>query len=179
MKRRLFLGIAIGRDISKRIDRKIESLTNLPVIWTPAENRHMTLLFLGWVDDEQLGDIAARIGEACERVRACDATLDRIVVAPESNPDRIEMTGEKNDDLRDLANALSSAFDTFSPDRKSFHPHVTLGRIRRSAWKKITPAPHVDIPIRFSVPVTEVSLFESVVMDGKRRYVSVETISLA
>ena len=179
MKRRLFLGIAIGRDISKRIDQKMKSLAELPVIWTPVENRHITVLFLGWVDDEALGSIVTKIEEACESVSSGDATFDRIVVAPKENPDRIEMTGEKNDDLRDLANALSSAFDTFSPERKTFHPHVTLGRIRRGAWKKITPEPHVDIPIHFSVPITEVSLFESVVLDGKRRYVSIETIPLA
>ena len=178
MKRRLFLGVSVPRDIAKYIDRKIEVLSALPVIWTVSENRHITLVFLGWVDDENLAEITAQIGRACENKRAFDVAFDRIAVAPEHNPDRIEITGEENGALCDLVNGITSALDAFSPDRKKFHPHITLGRVRRGAWKKIVPTPNVDVSVHFFVPLAEVTLFESASIDGKRQYIAIENFSL-
>jgi RNA 2',3'-cyclic 3'-phosphodiesterase len=178
MKRRLFIGIGIPADIGKRIDRKLDAIRDLPVIWTPLENRHITVLFLGWVDDEQLPDVAEKISLACEHLPVFDININKIVIAPEYNPDRIEAVGEGNDDLRDLYNAIANSLDEFSVDRREFHPHITLGRVRRSMWRVLPEKPTIDISAHFSLPAVELSIFESTMIDGKRKYVPIESIAL-
>lgn len=178
MKRRLFIGISLPPDIVKRLTRKLEPFSSLPVIWTRADNLHITVRFLGWVDDQVLGDIVRRLRYVCATIEAFDVLFETIVAVPAVNPDRIEATGAKNEDLKILANAVASIFDEFSSERKVFHPHITLGRIRRGKWRALAQTPDIDISAKLSVPVTELVLFESVTLEGKRMYVPIETVSL-
>lgn len=176
MKRRLFLGIAIPPDIGKRLDRKLDRIRELPVIWTPLENRHITVFFLGWVDDTKLPEVVGKIANACEKSISFDVNVHKIIVSPEHNPDRIEAVGEGNEDLRNLYNDIAHMLDEFSVDRREFHPHITLGRVRRSMWKLLPEPPIIEISSNFSIPVVEISVFESTTIEGKRRYVPIETI---
>lgn len=178
MKRRLFIGISVPQDIGKRIDRKIEPFLELPVIWTVSENRHITVLFLGWVDDMDLPEIVEKISLACQEVMAFDVDVSQIAITPIDNPDRIELTGEGNDELKDLYNRIARSLSDFVVDRRSFHPHITLGRVRRGQWKALPQKPVIDIAAHFSVPATEVLIFESTIIEGKRKYVAIERIGL-
>ena len=176
MKRRLFLGISLPPDIGKRIDRKLDAIRSLPVIWTPIENRHITVFFLGWVDDEKLSDVVGALAFACQEVPVFDINVHKIIVSPDHNPDRIEAVGEGNEELRDLYNKIAKALSVFSVDRREFHPHMTLGRVRRSMWKLLPEKPVINISAQFSIPAVEISVFESAMIDGKRKYVPIETV---
>lgn len=179
MKRRLFIGIPVAREANKGIDRKIDSFRSLPISWVSEENRHITVFFLGWVDDRDIPLIVEKMRSAIRLFSAFDVFFDRICLVPEGNPNRVEMTGEKNDDLRDLFNAVAKNFERFFVDRKKFHPHITLGRIRRKQWSAVLSKTRIDVSIRFSLPIFEVSLFESFSEEGKLRYVPIETTALS
>lgn len=179
MKRRLFIGIVLPQDIGKRVDQKLTPLSAFPIIWTAKENRHIPLLFLGWVDDEHLAEMVSDITEAIEKIPAFDVIVDRITVTPRENPDRLELVGEENEELKNLYNVIAQSLDEFASDRKTFVPRVTLGRVRRSQWRNLSEEPTIDIPVRFSLPVSEVSLFESTTIEGKRKYVVIEAMTLS
>lgn len=178
MKRRLFIGISVPQDIGKRIDRKIEPFLSLPVIWTSSENRHITVFFLGWVDDIELPEIVGKISLACQEIMAFDVNVDQVAITPKKNPDRIELMGEGNNELKDLYNHIARSLSDFVVDRRSFHPHITLGRIRRGQWKALPQEPTIVLSAHFSVPATEVLIFESTIIEGKRKYVAIERIAL-
>lgn len=178
MKRRLFLGFSVPPDIGKRINRKIEAFQALPILWVPIENQHITVFFLGWVDDERLPDIVTTLSSVCQEMEAFDVVIEKIILSPDAIPDRIEAVGEESEELRNFYNRITQALCASSVDRRSFRPHITLGRIRRNAWKQLSQQVVIDIPVRFSLPVVEISIFESVILNGKRRYVSIEDRAL-
>lgn len=178
MKRRLFIGIPFSQDAGKYIDRKFVSFARLPIIRISPENQYVILFSLGWVDDEKLVDIVRLVSSACREISAFDIFFNRIVLAPEHNPNRIEAVGEEDSNLLDLYNKIAKTLSEFSVDRKSFHPRCTLRQIRRKLWAMLPEKPIVDISFHLSVPVMEISILEDTMVDGKRKYVTVETISL-
>lgn len=97
--------------------------------WTPAENWHLTLQFLGAVADP------APVVEAARVVCAARAPLELALGPLGTFGARVVwvgLTGPGVPDLVDLAAALGQALAPlgFALDDRPYAPHVTLGRVR-------------------------------------------------
>ena len=88
------------------------------------------------------------------------------------------MAGEKSEELSELKYQLDKALGFFVREKKEFRPHITLGRIRKEEWKKISPEPDIERDFVFSVPVSSIELFESKFEKGKRVYYILESFPL-
>lgn len=138
---RLFIGVelddalkaAIAAEID-RIRREIERRrARVQARWVPPENHHITLWFLGEVDDSR----AASVAKALERPFETPAFTLRISGAgtfPPSGAPRVIWMGiaEGSPSLRSLHEDLATRLAPlgFEREARAYSPHLTIARVK-------------------------------------------------
>ena len=145
----------------------------------PRDNWHLTLRFLGWATDAQLDrivhDVDAADLPARFRIRfgglgafpkARRATVVWLAVAAGN-----EGLGRLAEVSEDAATAAG-----FKPEDRPYHAHLTLSRVRPpvDVTDRIAAFPAFDV----AMPVTAVTLFESVLGRGGASYTAIDTVPL-
>jgi RNA 2',3'-cyclic 3'-phosphodiesterase len=179
MQRRLFVGINLNNPLKRKLAKKIEQWQDLPVKWSREENFHLTLLFLGYVDDEKLMGYCQKLSAAIKKSNPLFLEMKSIELAPDAKkPKMVWYTGEVSPELKSLTEKIEKALDFFVVRKKSFSPHITLGRLRAEKWKKLSEPININEPLDAVIPVTEIVLFESFLENGRRIYEIIETFPL-
>ncbi len=179
MQRRIFIAIEIPEPVKKRLIQKTEKWADLPVRWGRVENLHITLAFLGYIDDEKIPGICDSVSVAVKNLEPFEISLNKIITGPpENQPRMIWAAGEKSEKLKVLAEKIEKSLGTFRREKKNFSPHITLGRIMRGKWAKLPAKPEISEKINFVIPVDKVEIMESVFEEGKRKYLLLESCLL-
>ena len=147
--------------------------------WTRPEGRHLTLKFLGNVDDERFEEIALAIRSVGGRHPAFSAAFSELGGFPSIRRPRVLWVGigEGGEPMASLAVDLESALEPlgFEPEGRPFHGHFTLARFPRP--RIIESLPTVAIPdARFEVD--EFVLFRSQLHPKGARYTPLERFTL-
>jgi len=104
------------------------------VSWVAPENFHLTLKFLGGVDEARVPDVIDAVHEAVQRHAAFDLSVAGLGAFPSATRPRVLWAG-----LRDGADALAALAESadgavarlgFPREDRVFSPHVTLARVR-------------------------------------------------
>jgi len=177
--RRLFVGIPLSSQLRKRLMQEMENWPKEAVLRTTEENLHVTLFFLGFVQEEEVGDMCRRVGEVCRDVESFELafTGTKLMESKES-PKMIWLTGEPSDELRLLLEKIEKAFSSFISEKKVYRPHITLAKIKKSKWLKLEDKPVLRETVSLNETVENIAVFESLPIDGKRRYEAIDTFSL-
>lgn len=180
MQKRLFVAVSLPEDIKKRLFRLVEKeYGNFPVKWGRKENFHLTLNFVGYVPEENIPGICDSIRQAAGKVKIFELEFEKTEIGPSAEISKmIWATGKICKDLPELKFELDKALGFHVREKKEFRPHITLGRIKRDQWKKISPAPKIERDFFFSVPVSSIELCESKFEKGKRVYYVLESFPL-
>lgn len=133
---RTFIAIEIPRQIKKKIDQLIaqEKNNQLPIKWTKFENLHITLKFLGEIDDVKKREIIHVLEETSKAFTPFIVNLDGIGCFPHPGNPRVLWIGVKHGVamVTDIAcNIEKSMVDIGFMKEKRFHAHVTIGRTRK------------------------------------------------
>ncbi len=178
MQRKIFISINLSERAKKRLIKAIEPWEDLPVKWTREENLHITLAFLGHVSDESIPEICEKVRTASQKSEIFDINFDRIVIAPsEADQKMIWLSGEADDNLRDLVNNIEKELD-LSSGKKSFRPHVTLGRLRVYRWKALENRPEINVEFPLIVTAESVDVMASDFAGGGMEYSVIESCPL-
>jgi 2'-5' RNA ligase len=109
--------------------------TGTDVKWVGAENLHVTLLFLGEVEDRDLPAVCAAVAECAARQPLFPMTVERAGCF--GNPRRprtlLVGVGEGTQELVALHDALEPpllALGCYRREERQYAPHITLGRVR-------------------------------------------------
>lgn len=180
MQRKIFIGISLSNAVKKRLMQKVEKWKELPVRWSREENMHLNLINLGHVEDEIVYDICTKVREVTQDVDLFDIDLDNIGLSPTNdiNAKSIIFSGKENEKLKFLCEEIEKALGIFGHPKRIFRPSITLGRIQQYGWQKLDPIPEVAENFTVLLPVESVEIFESTLIDGKRKFVSVESCGL-
>lgn len=179
IQRKIFIGINLPQQVKRRLSQKIERWKELPIKWTREENFHIAILFLGHVDDESLLEICEKARLTVNEFPIFDIDLSEISIGPSpQKPQRVWMTGLANETLKKMEESISKAIGIFVSERKEFRPHVTLGRIQAERWKNIPETPEINEKFSVSIPVENVEIFESLIENGRKRYIVLESFPL-
>jgi RNA 2',3'-cyclic 3'-phosphodiesterase len=105
------------------------------VKWVEEENLHITLLFLGEVDDRDLITVCRAAQKACATIEPFSLVITGADCFGEAHRPRTIWvgTGEGTADLVALHAALEEAMidsSTYRREARQFAPHVTLGRAK-------------------------------------------------
>lgn len=179
MQRRIFIGISLPDNVKKRLDQRILKWKELPIKWSLPDNFHITLSFLGFVDDESLAGICLAIKEAVDNFESFDIDFKGIGLGPDpDDPRMIWLFGGANEELRKLQVEIEKSMDTFVSEKKEFRPHITLGKIDKGKWKMLPEKPKIEEILKISIPVESVDVFESKIEKGRTRYTVLESCEL-
>ena len=176
---RAFVAIFPPPEIQKET---LASARTLPsedrVRWTRPDNVHLTLKFLGDIREEDLGDLRAALGEVCEMHTLFDVELAGLGAFPSARRAKVLWAGvgAGSDRLRSLATDIDAALAPlgFEGEKRSYVPHLTLGRVRGRPVSLDLPTGAGGIEFR----VRQVELMESTLSSEGAIYGTLEVFAL-
>ncbi len=134
---RLFVAVRIAPDVADRICRAQTDLEPLlsGIRWIKRESLHLTLKFLGHVDDGRIDDIQAAVQAAVARLPRFNVSCRGLGAFPDIRRPRVFWAGLDGGALPALADATEAALEPlgFPREQRSFKPHLTIGRWREGA----------------------------------------------
>jgi 2'-5' RNA ligase len=151
------------------------------------ENLHITLIFLGYLSDEELVEVCNITKEVALRNSSFLVNLKKIIYGPPKKmpPRMVWAEGEKSEELgklqKDLENSLlSSSIKGIEKENRPYTPHITLGRIRAWEFRQIEPEerPEVAEEINLSFEVNSIEVMESQLKRGGPEYIVLESCPL-
>lgn len=142
--------------------------------YTPRENFHLTLHFLGEVEEGDLEYLRDALYETGRRNRPFSLTIGQIGFFPRGRQGVLWAGTEKSPALQRLSATLEKSLEQqgFARDRKGFSPHITLGREVEPQVSFMQVQKSVSVtPRRFAVQ--HITLMQSVRKGAKLVYVPV------
>lgn len=140
--------------------------------FTPKENFHLTLHFLGEVEEGDLEYLQDAMYETARRNRPFTLTLEKIGFFPRGNKGILWAGLEKSTHLQRLFSTLEKSLEQqgFARERKGLSPHITLGREvePHRSFLEVQKSVRVE-PMKLAVK--SISLMESVRKGPKLVYV--------
>lgn len=138
---RTFISVPLAANIRSGAVRLIGRIRSPEdgVKWVPTDHFHLTLKFLGDVDNTQLPEICDAIRQVCENVPPFELRFGGTGAFPNLDRPRTLWVGidDPTQSLRTLVNRLENDLAElgFKPEPRDYRPHLTLGRTRSGSRK--------------------------------------------
>lgn len=158
---RLFVGLDLPQDLRDALERLGGGIPGAR--WLPAENFHVTLRFIGEVDE----DDAADLHEALAAVRAPAFDLEVAGFGAFQNGHRTHSLWagvERTPPLMHLHEKVDRALVRagLPPERRKYMPHITIAKLKGAPVHKVQDfIAHNNLFRHGPVPVEHFTLFSS------------------
>lgn len=158
---RIFVGVPLPEGVRERLAGLCSGLPGAR--WVAPENLHVTLRFIGEVDEAEAEDIDAAL--AAIRHGAFPLALAGADCFGSSNKVRVVFAGvEPSEPLMHLYGKVESVLVRLGlePEGRKYKPHVTLARLRNTPRRRVGDFLAAAGPFRAEpFPVTGFTLFRS------------------
>lgn len=180
MKRRLFIAINLPEGIKKKLidyQKKWESLDPNLIRWIKKESLHITLVFIGYVTDDEMYEIINNVKEVAKKHNPFLINLERIILGPPNKTPRMFwVQGEKSKELGELQADLEEKIQQRSGGRHAFRPHVNLSRFKHELLKSLSR--EVNDEFKAQVSVETIEVMQSNLRRSGAEYSVLESIEL-
>jgi 2'-5' RNA ligase len=137
MSKRLFIAVELNDAIKHRIQEAQSLLKTIrgKVGWTKPEQMHLTLKFLGNVDEEKIPAVLEGMNRAVSEAAAFHVDIEGLGAFPSQGRINVLWVGIKpNSSLAELHKCLEDEMSAigFEREEREFSPHLTLGRVREA-----------------------------------------------
>jgi 2'-5' RNA ligase len=173
---RLFVAIDINKklcsavgELQQKCKSRMKDQSGLK--WVDPELMHLTLKFLGEVDENKIEDISRAVEVACQGKEPFE--FDFSLIGTFGRPAKILWLGSKKQsaNLSKLAGDIEQALENlgFEKEQREFNVHLTLARIKNRSIDKtlqqlVNDFPKINLPI---ISVDSVCLYKSqLTLDG-------------
>ena len=166
---RTFIAAEVSAEVRAGARRLIEQLSQSAagVKWVDPENVHLTIKFLGEVDYVALNDVCRAVAGAVAGFEPFSVFCTRVGAFPSPARPRTIWLGLEDEEqqLTRLSAAVEKAMARlrFRRERRPFHPHLTIGRVRDG--RKLGDFPTIlasgDFSVTGSFTVDELVVFSS------------------
>ncbi len=179
--------IAIKADAGGELLRMISTLKVLlaseKIKWVDPANIHLTLAFLGETEEKQIKKLGAMLKDKCAGFQEFEFVLTGAGIFKNYNDPKVIWAGIRSSErLSELSSIITSGLKEtgFNAEDRLFRPHLTIGRIRSiSDAGKLKNILERYRETEFqTVPVKEVILFESILMQTGPLYKHLGKFSL-
>jgi 2'-5' RNA ligase len=178
---RTFIAVSLSENIRAGLGAWLKPLVarrGLPVRWTAAENMHLTLKFLGDVEEKRLPVLRDALAQALASCAPFALRIAGFGAFPKIERARVLWVGcEIGEEGMAVQSAVEKACVAlgFPKEDKPFRPHLTVGRVREGAGAgdyaaiakliRETPADGLG-----EMRVTEVRVYKSELLPGGAKY---------
>lgn len=151
MSQRSFLAIDLPEEVKTeilRIQTDCEKTSPGLYKWSTPETLHLTLYFLGNLDEDTLEQVVQRM----PALRSCNLELGNIIQLPELHVPKIlavEIAGDiavlksQQQKIQDSVFAIADYKET-----RPFLPHITIGRLKKDVPPSAKPVKRLNQAIR-------------------------------
>lgn len=137
---RAFIAVALEPQVIAEIAEAIDRLKSeiAGVRWVQSSHFHLTLKFLGDIDEARIEPIGAALNRELRLFPRCTINAKGLGVFPDLKRPRVLWVGLAGSQLVSLALRVESALEPlgFAPETRTFTPHLTIGR-----WRQTDRAP--------------------------------------
>lgn len=164
-KLKLFVAVPVPRNLKQDIVKFIESNSSVAnVRWVPEENWHITLFFIGFINENKLNFIKQKLNQELESKKSFNVYFEKFSL--EGKPSRSSMiwyrfrsSGMFSEISDEIGIALRNELEQVQEFKRSI-PHITLARLRKSVKRK-------EVNLNFTpetkeIAVTQCQLWQSV-----------------
>jgi 2'-5' RNA ligase len=176
---RLFVGVRPSMVTVARLGEVAEALARrattagVAIRWLPSATYHVTLKFLGWTRRDGVPAVVDAITRACATASPVSFDVARLGAFPSRERASVVWAGVGGggDALGRIAGALDDELAAlgFAKEKRPFHAHVTLGRLR-----DLKAVGDVLLPFQeqtFSTThIEDVTLYESIMKSSGSEY---------
>jgi 2'-5' RNA ligase len=135
---RTFIALDLGKTIRDRLVSLQETFARSApdVKWVEEENLHVTLLFLGEVDDREVLEICRGVGAACKELAAFAMSVEGVGCFGNPRRPRTVWVGVKEgeEEIKALHAKLEAVLldlGCYRREERQYTPHITLGRVKQ------------------------------------------------
>lgn len=183
---RIFFALDLPSDMKEKLGDFINVLRKKSkfkmIRWTKPENLHITLQFLPEVHSEHLEQLM-------QNVQAKIIGMDKKLILNWGSlhllpspyrPRVIVLSMDSQEDLANLAELIGQGIQlsNYDIDKRPFHAHLTLGRIKHMQNTPLQFLEECSIPPLDELVIKEIVLFRSIPDTEGSKYIPLERISL-
>jgi len=134
---RVFLAVELSSDVREKLFSLQQNLkeTLPPINWVRPGSIHLTLRFLGYVEPSLVSQLLAALEPIGKQQDGFSIEVQGLGVFPQVKHPRIFWVGFTGNTqaLQNLVLEIEAALEPlgFPPEEKSYHPHLTVARIKR------------------------------------------------
>lgn len=186
MLHRIFLAINLPQEIKEKLFSFRGKWLDLPCRWIKKENLHLTLLFLGVLNDNQLKETISCAEEVSLRHPPLIINFEKICFGPDKKfpPRFIWAEAKKSQELARLQADLEEtiyknpAYKYKNREIQPYKPHITLARIKQWEFRRLEEIPDIETKIDFSFEVNSLEIMESYLKRQGAQYEVLDSIQL-
>lgn len=175
---RLFMAVPLSEEVRSIVHGAVDAIPidRPPWRWIVPQNYHITLKFLGDVEEQLLLPIEEAASRAAALSSPFELSLGPFGAFPSISRPRILFYAAENgaEDLESLAGRLEDELAPlgFDKERRRFHAHLTLARVRRHTSPEIQRILESipDLPAPALQRVDRFVLMESTLLRSGARY---------
>jgi len=134
---RVFIGIKLNENCIESIKRELKSFKKIgsPIKWTRDENIHLTLKFIGEINENKLEELISKIQERINEIIQFKMIIRGFGAFKRNGILTIFWTGvEKSKELYKLYTLIEDSCHSIGikKELRDFVPHITLGRNKKN-----------------------------------------------
>ena len=166
----------------RRLMRELEGQTS-DVKWVRDDQMHITIKFLGEVDNRELPKVCEKLREACVGMQPFSVKLSGVGSFPKDKPPRVVWVGvdEGEGILRELNERLEASLLEIgiAGEMRGFNPHLTLGRVGKGTdLDQLANVMQSQAKFTTHFDVDVVQVIESIRERNGMLYESIDTVEL-
>ncbi|MBN1918659.1 MAG: RNA 2',3'-cyclic phosphodiesterase [Verrucomicrobia bacterium] len=143
--KRTFVAVEPTAAVRARFDeaQRLLRRAGADVRWVKSSHAHLTLKFLGESTSRQIGEISAALDKIAAGTEPFEVAFGGLGVFPDQRRPRVLWVGITSgvEQLKPLAAAIDARAVQagFESERRTFSPHITLGRFRSpQGWPELS-----------------------------------------
>ena len=178
MKRRIFIAINLPENIKKKLTEykdKWDQLDPNLIRWVAKENLHITLVFVGYVTDDEMYEVCQIVKDVAKEHNPFIINLERIILGPPNKPPRMFwVEGEKSKEIAELQGNLRERIEQRGGARyEAYRPHINLAR-----FKQRLVTIQVNEPFKTQISVETIEIMQSNLKRSGAEYSVLESVQL-
>jgi len=183
--KRLFIGVrVIFTEKTEKFYLSLpDTLENAQVKWVDLKNVHITLKFLGEVQDDKIPAVRSKLKFISKMFNEFESLLKGVGIFKDYYHPKVLWFGLRNcNEFERIKNEIENSLGDlgFEVDYKKFTPHLTVGRFKDpGSVKELQKLVNSNQDLYFQpIPVKELILFESLLKNEGPEYKIVESFPL-
>lgn len=179
---RCFIAIPLPDEIHHQLSKIQLELkeTGADAKWVEAGNVHLTLKFLGDVQESKIKTISQKLKKIANKHTLFETCIGKLRAFPTLSNSRVVWIGlNKNEKkINNLQKEIEESLQSlgFEKEMRPFHPHLTLGRVRskKNIQNLVEKIKTLPLPQFKPITIDKIILFQSILKPQGAEYTALD-----